>query len=236
MPVPPASRERDAAPDIGPILASQLAIEFASLRAPGNCPTGIYVVPTVESLGRWAGVFFVHRGPYAGAILRFALVFPRQYPRVRPQVFFESDVFHPMVDPKTREWHPHGKLAQWKPHVDHVANLLHELKASFKSPSLEACKESDAINKQVWSMYHHSLQTFLSLTAQRARQTSTRHTLFDEPDSRRGAAPASAHVPTAPASPQVGRQRDDQLIRFTELDDPAVQRLWADLRRSLGER
>lgn len=141
-----------------------------------------------------------------------------------------------MVDPKTREWHPRGKLAQWKPHVDHVANLLHELKASFKSPSLQACKESEAVNKQVWSMYHHSLQTFLSLTAQRARQTSTRHTLFDEPDSRRGAAPASAHVPTAPASPQVGRQRDDQLIRFTELDDPAVQRLWADLRRSLGER
>lgn len=85
-------------------------------------------------------------------------------------------------------------------------------------------------------MYHHSPQTFLSLTAQRARQTSTRHALYDEPDTRRGASPATTSVPTSPASPQVGRQRDDQLIRFTEVDDSSVQRLWADLRRSLGER
>lgn len=34
MPVPPASRERDAAPDIGPILASQLAIELCVPAAP----------------------------------------------------------------------------------------------------------------------------------------------------------------------------------------------------------
>lgn len=85
-------------------------------------------------------------------------------------------------------------------------------------------------------MYHHSRQTFLSLTAQRARQTTTRHTLWDEPDMHRGASAASTHVSTSPASPQIGRQRDDQLIRFTELDDPAIERLWADLRRSLGER
>ncbi|BEI81265.1 hypothetical protein CcaverHIS002_0204250 [Cutaneotrichosporon cavernicola] len=158
MPVPPASRERDAAPDIGPILASQLAIEFASLRAPGNSSAAGLASSSCTVVLTPARSYASHSYSRANT------------PRVRPQVFFESDVFHPMVDPKTREWHPHGKLAQWKPHVDHVANLLHELKASFKT------------------------------------------------------------------SPQIGRQRDDQLIRFTELDDPAVQRLWADLRRSLGER
>lgn len=33
-------------------------------------------------------------GPYAGSILRFTLTFPTTYPRARPAVHFDSDVFH----------------------------------------------------------------------------------------------------------------------------------------------
>lgn len=43
-------------------------------------------------------------GPFAGAILRFTIVFPRQYPRVRPQLFFDSDVFHRKSSPQGQIW------------------------------------------------------------------------------------------------------------------------------------
>jgi hypothetical protein len=34
----------------------------ASLRAAGNCPTGMYLTPSPDTLLKWHGVFFVHRG------------------------------------------------------------------------------------------------------------------------------------------------------------------------------
>lgn len=33
-------------------------------------------------------------GPYAGSVLRFTLTFPLSFPRARPAVHFETDVFH----------------------------------------------------------------------------------------------------------------------------------------------
>jgi hypothetical protein len=66
--------------------------------------------------------------------------------------------------------------------------------------------------------------------AQRARHSSSKQALYDDaPDSQ---APASC-VGSVDGSAPGG----DHFIQFTELDDDtAVQRLWADLRRSLGER
>ncbi|WOO85631.1 Protein crossbronx [Vanrija pseudolonga] len=224
--------------EVGPLLAAELAIEYQSLRAPGNCPTGMYLFPSPDTLLKWVGVFFVHRGPYAGAILRFTLAFQTSFPRTRPSVFFDSDVFHPLVEPKTREWTPRGRLAQWQPRVDHVAHLLRALKESFRMSALDAVTEHEASNRQVWSMYHHSRQTFLSLTAQRARQSATRQVLFGEPDapSRPMSLPASPSLGGGSSSSTWNSHDDHHMIRFTELDDGAVSRLWGDMRRSLGER
>lgn len=88
-------------------------------------------------------------------------------------------------------------------------------------------------------MYHHSKQTFLSLTAQRARQTSTRQALFDELDpsrQRQVVTPSTPNSQSSPAMSPMVRGESDKLIRFTELDDAEVGTMWADLRRSLGER
>lgn len=88
-------------------------------------------------------------------------------------------------------------------------------------------------------MYNHSKQTFLSLTAQRARQTSTRQALFDELDPNRQRQVVTPVTPNSQASPSampMTRGQSDKLIRFTELNDAEIGSMWADLRRSLGER
>ncbi|WWD17268.1 hypothetical protein CI109_101706 [Kwoniella shandongensis] len=229
-PAPPRV-DPPAPTDISPVLAAELGMEYASLRAPNNCPRGMYITPSQESLAKWHGVFFVHRGPYAGYVLRFTITFPLTYPTTPPTVRFDSDVFHPMIDPKTKIWHPRGRLAQWKPKIDHVPHLLHSLKSSFKTPALDSVTEEEAINKQIWSLYHHSHQTFLSMTSQRAVQSTSRSVLY----------PTKYPQPASPTTPT--RQRkismDDSVsndtgpIVFKELGEEGRERLWDNVKRSL---
>jgi len=36
--------------------------EYASLRYPGHCPLGMYLIPDKDNMFVWDGVFFVHQG------------------------------------------------------------------------------------------------------------------------------------------------------------------------------
>ncbi|KAL7421627.1 hypothetical protein Q5752_003396 [Cryptotrichosporon argae] len=227
-PPPPAAAE------LSVVQATALAAEFASLRAPGACPRGMYVVPSPDSLRVWHGVLFVHRGPYAGSVLRFTLIFPPSFPGHAPTVRFDTDVFHPLIDPKTHVWSLPSQPA-WHPDR-HVAHLLHALKASFKTPGLDAVGEDEAANRQVWSLYRHSPQTFLSLTAQRAMHSTTRAALFGEPLLPAGKVGSGAGAPGTPGTPGTQKTRvdegRDEVIRFSPITDP--DGLWDAARRSLG--
>lgn len=81
-------------------------------------------------------------------------------------------------------------------------------------------------------MYTHSPQTFLSLTAQRARHSSTKQALYDDAPEHAAAGSQGQASASSAASVDAPGVR---LIQFTEIDDEAVGRLWADMRRSLGE-
>ncbi|WWC62001.1 uncharacterized protein I303_104588 [Kwoniella dejecticola CBS 10117] len=217
-------------PEISPLLAAEIAIEFNSLRTPRGCPEGIYITPSREGLLRWNGVFFVHRGPYAGSILRFTLLFPYTYPQNGPTLRFDSDVFHPLVDPKTKIWRAKGRLSSWRTRLDHVSHLLHALKRSFKSKELDSITEEEAANKQVWSLYHHSHQTFLSLTSQRSLHSASRSTLFPE----EYPAPPSPTRTRKISGQSMTEELGKQAIKFKELDNEEERRLWDDLKKGLS--
>ncbi|WVN88355.1 uncharacterized protein L203_103561 [Cryptococcus depauperatus CBS 7841] len=234
--------ELQSPPEISPLLAAELGLEYASTRAKNNCPKGIYLVPSEETLLKWHGVFFVHRGPYKGSVLRFTLVFPQDYPQSAPTVRFSSDVFHPMIDSKTKIWYPRGRLTQWRPRADHIPQLLYSLKASFKTKLLEGISEEEAVNKHMWSLYHHNHQTFLSMTTQRSMHSASQTTLYPE------AYPLPPSPTRATGSPQKKRQTsanslasDDGLgsikdmIQFTEITKGQKERLWEALKESLKD-
>ena len=44
------------------ITYTTISQEYASLRYPGHCPLGMYLIPDKDSLFVWDGVFFVHQG------------------------------------------------------------------------------------------------------------------------------------------------------------------------------
>mmetsp|Transcript_17679 Transcript_17679/g.29879 ORF Transcript_17679/g.29879 Transcript_17679/m.29879 type:complete len:148 (+) Transcript_17679:158-601(+) len=68
----------------------------------------MYVVPCGNSfeddpLSCWRCIYFVKQGVYQGAILKFELSFPPNYPLARPVVRFltPSHIYHPLICPKT---------------------------------------------------------------------------------------------------------------------------------------
>ena len=75
------------------------------------CPPGIYLAVNPNNFASWNGVFFVRRGPYSSAILRFQISFPERYPDVAPLVLFTTDVFHPLVTPLTTYTYTTGSSA-----------------------------------------------------------------------------------------------------------------------------
>ena len=125
-----------------------ILMEYRSLQAGNHCPSGIYVLPSPESLSRkllirhlviealvWNGVIFLHSGPYAGAVLRFIITFPEEYPQVVPSVRFMSDVYHPLVNSNG-----HFIMQQffpvWRPNYDFVIHVLLQIKRAFTNEGL----------------------------------------------------------------------------------------------------
>lgn len=76
-----------------------LLLDAAALQ--DTCPRGIYIAVSPEDPSRWSGVFFVHKGPYEPAILRFSITFPSAYPDAAPLIVFSSEIFHPLCVPST---------------------------------------------------------------------------------------------------------------------------------------
>uniref|UniRef100_A0A0R3RRF8 UBIQUITIN_CONJUGAT_2 domain-containing protein n=1 Tax=Elaeophora elaphi TaxID=1147741 RepID=A0A0R3RRF8_9BILA len=65
---------------------------------------GLYAVPSARNKFEWFGLLFIRRGVYAGAVFRFTLHLPVDFPSTElPIVVFDLDVFHPHVNPATRE-------------------------------------------------------------------------------------------------------------------------------------
>ena len=66
---------------------------------------GIYLLPNPEdkAMQVMLGCYFVKQGIYTDAVIKFKVVFPDNYPKAMPKVYFSSEVFHPLVHPETRE-------------------------------------------------------------------------------------------------------------------------------------
>ena len=87
---------------INPNRERTLILEYQLLQK--YSPVGIYCLPKEGShMSQWHGVYLCKQGIYSDAIIKFRMDFPAQYPKVMPQVVFQSQIFHPLVDPATRQ-------------------------------------------------------------------------------------------------------------------------------------
>lgn len=100
----------------------------------------------------WTGVLFIHRGYYAGAVLRFTLSIPHNYPNAPPVVTVQSPIQHPLVDQRTSRVKLDGRFPRWRPRTDFIYHVLHYIKAMFKRSALDSLTESSCANMDVYRM------------------------------------------------------------------------------------
>ena len=109
----------------------QIILEYRSLRA--FAPSGVYVIPTIQDLFKWYGLLFIRGGEYQGAIFKFRLDIPKDYPNSAPSVVFLSHVFHPLVCPETGQLNLLPKFQNWTPMKDFIFMVLSHIKLCFHS-------------------------------------------------------------------------------------------------------
>lgn len=76
---------------------------------------GAYVIPSAQSSLLWFGVQFVRQGLYQGAVFRFTITLPPNFPDGGcPKVNFQTKVFHPLVDPESGELCTTWGFPEWR--------------------------------------------------------------------------------------------------------------------------
>lgn len=117
---------------------------------------GIYVIPSSLSPLIWNGVIFIRQGLYQGAVFRFNLNIPENYPNGDcPRVFFEYPVFHPVVDPKTGELDVKREFKKWRRNANYLWQVLMYIRRIFfkidpKCPS----------NTEAAELYEQNMEQF----------------------------------------------------------------------------
>eukprot|EP00439_Symbiodinium_sp_Y106_P059131 s2917_g8.t1 len=116
-------------------------------------PSGMYVLPCFDYVLTWQGALFIKQGLYKGAVFKFRLVLPEEYPDQGPDLFFTSDVFHPMVDPKTGQVELGSLFPEWRPGRDFAAFALPHLHRAFLRREYFSSNARPALNQEAKQLF-----------------------------------------------------------------------------------
>ncbi|KAI9205704.1 ubiquitin-conjugating enzyme/RWD-like protein [Polychytrium aggregatum] len=156
----------------------ELLIEYKNLREPEHCPTGVYVMPSIDNIYEWYGVIFIHRGYYKEGVFKFFIEIPEQYPYAPPRVEFITSLFHPLVS-KDGRFSLDQQFATWRPRIDNICHILHYIKNSFKDAVLQNLQEEYCLNKEAYRTYVRDRHAFVKLAAQVAQASSSEKSVYE---------------------------------------------------------
>ena len=79
----------------------RLNVEYAYLK--DNAPSGVLLLPDINSIRTFHGIVFVRTGIYKGGIFKFQLVLPEAYNSINsfPEITFLPPIFNPLVNAET---------------------------------------------------------------------------------------------------------------------------------------
>ncbi|KAI8910136.1 ubiquitin-conjugating enzyme/RWD-like protein [Gorgonomyces haynaldii] len=153
---------------------AQLLIEYKNLKT--NCPTGMYLLP--KTLHEWHGTYFVHKGMYKEAIIKFMVLVPIEYPLKRPRVKILTPIIHPLIKDGFLDL-DHG-FPNWRPSIDFISHVLFYIKQSLTSSFLDSLQQ--APNLELLDLYHRDPIHYRKLVAQSCQDSSSANALFQKSD------------------------------------------------------
>mmetsp|Transcript_33117 Transcript_33117/g.38564 ORF Transcript_33117/g.38564 Transcript_33117/m.38564 type:complete len:265 (+) Transcript_33117:149-943(+) len=109
----------------------KVTIEYKHLKQ--HSPSGVYLIPSLNSLRSFHGVIFLRRGLYTNAIFKFTVELPPEYNDANawPRIVFSNNVYNPHVNPETGELDVQTAYPNWDPHRHYLVTVLTYLKKIF---------------------------------------------------------------------------------------------------------
>ena len=109
----------------------KVTIEYKHLKQ--HSPSGVYVLPSLNSLRSFHGVIFLRRGLYSGAIFKFTIDLPPEYNEINawPRIVFTTNVYNPHINPESGELDVQSAYPNWDPHRHYLVTVLTFLKKIF---------------------------------------------------------------------------------------------------------
>ncbi|CAI8021444.1 Protein AKTIP homolog [Geodia barretti] len=87
--------------------------------------SGVYVLPSDISSLIWYGLLIIRRGLYQGALFKFKLLIPANYPDGGcPELDFQTGVYHPKIEYDTGELDTKKEFPRWRRDINHLYQLL----------------------------------------------------------------------------------------------------------------
>nr|XP_029716860.1 protein crossbronx homolog [Aedes albopictus]XP_029729575.1 protein crossbronx homolog [Aedes albopictus] len=140
---------------------------------------GIYVIPSFENSFLWFGVIFVRSGPYKDGVFRFTLSLPEKFPNdaTVPTVVFQSETFHPLIDPYNGTLELTEAFPKWKSGDNHVWQLLKFIQYIFASFDEYMSLAEQSANNVAYELYGQNRSEFLRKVEECVRLSQSR--LYD---------------------------------------------------------
>lgn len=121
-----------------------------------QCLSGVYVIPSAGSPLKWFGVIFIRQGLYQGAVFRFTLYVPDNYPDCDcPILVFDPPIFNPLINVETGELDVKRAFPKWRRNVNHLWQVIQYAKRIFYKIETES-----PLNLEAAELYEKDLELY----------------------------------------------------------------------------
>lgn len=142
----------------------RLSVEYAYLK--DNAPSGVLLLPELNSIRRFHGTVFIRTGSYKGGVFRFTLLLPETYNSTGsfPEIKFTPSVFNPLVDADTGRMSlfiDNELMKEWDPSKHFLSTALACVKKIFHIQSYDLLETGDAPNERARNLFECDRASFL---------------------------------------------------------------------------
>ena len=100
----------------------------------------------------WFGHLFIKEGVYTDLNISFKIIFTNNYPNIPPDVIFNDNIFHPLINPNDNKLDVKYLFPDWAPGKNCAIHLIYKIKDIFLNPKYFSV--SDSYNEECGKMFY----------------------------------------------------------------------------------
>lgn len=142
---------------------------------------GVYVTPSYENPFLWFGVVFVRGGMYKDGVFRFTISLPKRFPNDSsvPVITFQSEIFHPLVNPSDGVLDLSEAFPNWRSGENHIWQMLKFVQFIFQNLDEHTIHPTQVANNDAYELLLENRNEFLMRTERCVEESQDK--LYDVP-------------------------------------------------------